>query len=91
MAPDDAQADPAPEAAGGRITISFPSGKVDGIRVDILPTTTDAQLYSAAWLLDAMAHEVRAQLNAQAARAQLVKAGPADLAALAAALGVKPS
>ena len=71
---------PTPPPAG--IDIRFPEGALGGVAVTIAPGTTDAQLYAAAWLLDAMAHEIRAQLQSRSAAAGLVPAAPDVLAAL---------
>lgn len=89
MAPGENGATEAAPVVAPEIRITFQGAGLGGVDVKITPTTTDAQLYAAAWVLDAMAHEIRAQIVAAQARAQLVTAGPGDLRALAAAAGVK--
>lgn len=53
-------------APAGRIVLEYPDGGSD-CRVTIDPATTPGQVYLAAWLLDAIAHEIRTGQLVQAA------------------------
>ncbi len=73
MAPELAAVPAETEPERPAITIRFAGPQSAELAILCDPTVTDGQLYAAAWVLDAMAHEVRAQLVRVADPASLAR------------------